>query len=94
MTDLDEDKQEVEPDPPLTFEHDNYYGYRLFYENCYYIESKNGEMLIGSGLPSTEKEAREYCRITSIAYKLGVKNSKIKIKDMLSKMEKELNGVS
>jgi hypothetical protein len=55
--------------------HDDFYGYIPYYfdkdgkPTCYYIESRDGTMLIGDGLPSTEEQAKAYCRCANIAHR-------------------------
>lgn len=48
---------------------DDFYGYQLMDGGqCYYIEGRDGDMLIGDQLPSTLAEAKIYCRCANMAY--------------------------
>lgn len=61
--------------------YDDFYGYKLLDDdkpNCWYIEGRDGRMLIGDGLPSTEAEAKEYCRCANIAHRHAVQKMKEK----------------
>lgn len=50
----------------------DYYGYSKMGES-YYIESIDGEMLIGDKLPRTEEAAQQYCRCANIAFSQAMK---------------------
>lgn len=55
----------------FTYSHDwDFYGYQPFdgRKDCWYIEGRDGSMLIGDGLPRTEAEAKAYCRCANIAH--------------------------
>jgi hypothetical protein len=70
--------------PGYEYRFDGFYGYQPMDHDkdgnvtCWYIEGKDGEMLIGDRLPSTEEEAIQYCRIANIAYRHGLEKGKSK----------------
>jgi hypothetical protein len=79
-------------DTEFTYCHANdFYGYQPYGKDCWYIEGRNGAMLIGSGLPSTEEQAQEYCRIANIAYEEAVKNTVVKFTQAFNKIAREIN---
>ncbi len=80
-------------DTEFTYNHSNdFYGYQPYGKDCWYIEGRNGSMLLGSGLPSTEVQAREYCRIANIAYKEALKNTAAAFTESINKIAREING--
>ena len=55
---------------------DDFYRYSPYGYNCYVIEGRDGSLLIGDQLPTSEQEARLLCRCANIAYKHGVTQTK------------------
>jgi len=56
-------------EPKFRYE-DDFYGWRWI-GNCFMIEDRHGEMLIGDQLPSTEDEARLVCRVANAGLQRG-----------------------
>ncbi len=50
----------------------DYYTYKPHGDNCFVIEGKEGELLIGDQLPSTEKEAKLLCRCANRAHSIAL----------------------
>ncbi len=79
-------------DTEFTYNHSNdFYGYQPYGKDCWYIEGRNGKMLIGDRLPSTERQAQEYCRIANIAYEEALKNTVAAFTDGFNKIATEIN---
>lgn len=70
--------------------HDDFYGYQRLDKrdpaSCYYIEGRDGSMLLGDGLPMTEEDAKKYCRCANIAYEQGLENFEKALKEAMKQI--------
>ena len=67
---------------------DDYYHYTLL-GDCFVIEGKLGELLIGDQLPETEDEARLLCRCANIAHNQAKKMFHAQLQEKLKQFLSE-----
>lgn len=62
----------------------DFWGYKWI-GHCWYIESVDGDMLLGDGLPIDEKVAQAYCRCANIARSQAMSEFKSKVFKVLDR---------
>ncbi len=67
------------------FWNSDFWGYKWI-GHCYYIESRDGEMLFGDRLSDRIPETRQYCRAANIAHRVASERAKA----VFTKIFKEL----
>jgi len=58
--------------------------------HCYYIESKDGDMLFGDKLSKDLDAIEQYCRAANIAHEVAIEKVQKKLKKVLTSLQKEL----
>ena len=68
----------------------DFYGYQRLHGRAdskyFYIEGRDGSMLLGDGLPASEEEAKAYCRCANIAYRQGLDDFRKALDESLRKL--------
>ncbi len=74
------------------FQTSDFWGYRWI-GHCFYIESVEGDMLIGDGLPATYEEARYVCRCVNLAHSTAKKSFEKKVNRALNGLVKDIQTI-